>query len=124
MCADSSREKGFEGEELARKYLKREGFKILDVNFNARMGEIDIVARDRDTIVFVEVKSATQTSFGDPLAWIPPWKQKRIIRASLVYVKAKGLVKSPMRYDVVTVEPDRKVLHVRDAFRPGDPFSL
>jgi putative endonuclease len=124
VCADSSREKGIAGEELARKYLKREGLKILDVNFHAYMGEIDIIARDRDTIVFVEVKTAVHDSFGDPLEWIPPWKQKRIIRASLVYVKAKGLVESPMRYDVITVEPDRKVLHVRDAFRPDSPLPL
>lgn len=124
MCADSSREKGARGEEVARKYLVAEGIKILDVNFHARRGEIDIVARDGDTIVFVEVKAATNTSFGDPLTWIPSWKQERIIKASMVYLKAKGLTDSPLRFDVIAVEPDRKVFHVRDAFRPGDSFSL
>ncbi len=125
MFARSSREKGAQGEELARKYLKAEGFKILDVNFHARMGEIDIIAQDKNTIVFVEVKSAAHTSFGDPLNWIPVWKQERIIKASLVYLKSKGLTNPLMRYDVITVEPNRKVFsHVRDAFRPGNSFSL
>jgi putative endonuclease len=124
VCADSSRDKGLAGEELARKYLKREGLKILDVNFHARMGEIDIIARDRDTIVFVEVKSAGGPAFGDPATWIPPRKQKRIIQASLVYVMAKGLAVAPVRFDIITVNPDKKVFHVRDAFRPDDTFPL
>jgi putative endonuclease len=124
VCADSSRKKGAQGEELARGYLRSKGFTILDMNYHARMGEIDIIARDGDTLVFVEVKSATQGSFGDPLNWIPAWKQERIIKVSLVYLKAKGLMDSPLRYDVITVEPDRKVLHVRDAFRPVSEFSL
>jgi putative endonuclease len=125
VSARSSREKGAQGEKLARKYLKAEGFKILDVNFHARMGEIDIIAQDKNTIVFVEVKSAAHTSFGDPLNWIPVWKQERIIKASLVYLKSKGLTNSLMRYDVITVEPNRKVFsHVQDAFRPGSSFSL
>ncbi len=124
MCADSSRDKGLAGEELARRYLKREGLKILDVNFHARMGEIDIIAREKDTIVFVEVKSAGGGAFGDPASWIPPRKQRRIIRASLVYARIRGLETAPVRFDIITVDPDRKVSHVRDAFRPDDTFSL
>jgi putative endonuclease len=125
VSARSSREKGAQGEELAREYLKAGGFKILDVNFHARMGEIDIIAQDKNTIVFVEVKSAAHTSFGDPMNWIPVWKQERIIKTSLAYLKSKGLTNSLMRYDVITVEPNRKVFsHVRDAFRPSSSFSL
>jgi len=124
VCADTSREKGLAGEEVARKYLKREGLKILDVNFHARMGEIDIIARDKDTIVFVEVKSAGGGAFGDPVSWIPPRKQMRIIKASLVYTKMRGLDTAPVRFDIITIDPDRKVSHVRDAFRPDDTFPL
>ncbi len=124
MFARSSREKGAQGEEVARKYLKSQGFKILDINFHAAMGEIDIIAQDTRTIVFVEVKSASHTSFGNPLSWIPVWKQERIIKASLAYLKSRGLADPLIRYDVITVEPDKKVLHVRDAFRPISPFSL
>ncbi len=125
MCPRSSREKGAVGEEIARSYLAHEGYRILDVNFHARSSEIDIIAEDDSTIVFIEVKSTTKdTSFGDPIGWIPVWKQHRIIRASLAYLKAKNMTEVPMRFDVITVNKDRKVLHVRDAFRASTPFSV
>ena len=124
MCPRFSREKGALGEEIARKYLRQRGFDILGSNFHARTGEIDIIAREGSTVVFVEVKSATGDVFGDPLGWIPPWKQQRIIRASLAYLKTKGMTEEPMRYDVITVDRNREVTHVRDAFRSGAPFSL
>lgn len=93
--------------------------KILDVNFHGKPGELDIVAREKNTLVFVEVKAATSTSFGDPLGWIPLWKQRRIIRVSQAYMVIKGLHNtSEVRYDVVSIDPDRNVCHVRDAFRP------
>ena len=93
--------------------------KILDVNFRVKLGEIDIVAQEKDTVVFVEVKSALNTAFGNPLEWIPPWKQQRIIRVSQLYMLNKSLYnKTHVRYDVVCVDPDRNVCHVRDAFRP------
>ena len=118
MCPRSSREKGSIGEEIARKYLKDNGFTILDANFHARMGEIDIIAREGEELVFVEVKTAMGDTFGNPLGWIPERKQRRIFLASLAYVSRKGLAHAPMRFDVITVDPERKVSHVRDAFRP------
>lgn len=124
MCPRSSREKGTIGEEVARRYLRDNGFTILDANFHARRGEVDIIARECGEIVFVEVKSAGRTSFGDPLGWIPAWKQNRIILASLAYLCRKGLADAPMRFDVITVDGDGKVTHVRDAFRAAAPFPL
>lgn len=124
MCPKSSREKGSIGEEIARKYLREYGVVILETNFHIRSGEIDIIAREGEEIVFVEVKSATGNSFGNPLGWVPLWKQNRIIMTSLVYLKKKGLVHAPMRYDVITVDQNGKVLHVRDAFRPTGSFPL
>lgn len=118
MCPRSSREKGSIGEEIARRYLRDKGFTILDANFHARPGEIDIIAREGEEIVFVEVKAAMGRTFGNPLGWVPQWKQRRIILASLAYVSRKGLSHAPMRFDVITVDPERKVSHVRDAFRP------
>jgi putative endonuclease len=113
------------GEEIARRYLRHEGFTILNSNFHACSGEIDIIAKEDKTIVFVEVKSTTKdTLFGDPLEWIPLWKQQRIIRASLAYLKTKAMIEAPMRFDVITVDRNRKVFHVRDAFRASDPFSV
>jgi putative endonuclease len=125
VCPRSSREKGAIGEEIAMQYLRHEGFTILNANFHAASGEIDIIAQDDEMIVFVEVKSTTkETQFGDPLQWIPVWKQQRIIRASLAYLKIRGMIESPMRFDVITVDKNKKVFHVRDAFRASGPFSV
>ena len=125
MCPRSSREKGALGEEIAKKYLRHEGFTILNANFHACSGEIDIIAKENEMIVFIEVKSTTKdTAFGDPLQWIPVWKQQRIIRASLAYLKTKGMIEALMRFDVITIDRNKKVFHVRDAFRVSNPFSV
>jgi putative endonuclease len=125
VCPRSSREKGALGEEIAKNYLRHEGFTILNANFHACSGEIDIIAKEDGIIVFIEVKSTTKdTVFGDPLQWIPVWKQQRIIRASLAYLKTKGMIESLMRFDVITIDQNKKVFHVRDAFRASDPFSV
>lgn len=117
MSAKSTREKGSGGEEIARKYLKTLGYKILDLNFRLKIGEVDIIAQDSDTIVFVEVKSATTARFGNPLSWVPFWKQQRIIRVSEVYLSRHRLYNSPARFDVVAVDHTMKIYHVKDAFR-------
>jgi putative endonuclease len=124
VSADTTRTKGFRGEELARAYLKGKGYAILEVNFGLRTGEIDIIAKDGDTIVFVEVKTASGSSFGDPLGWISPRKQQRIARTSFLYVSRHGLHDSPIRFDVVAVGPMRNITHVRDAFVPPDGFFM
>ncbi len=125
MCPRSSREKGAIGEEIARQYLRHEGFTILAANFHACSGEIDIIAKEDKMIVFIEVKSTTKdTAFGDPLQWIPVWKQQRIIRASLAYLKTRGMIEALMRFDVITIDQNKKVFHVRDAFRVSNPFSV
>lgn len=124
MSSRSSRQKGSSGEETARKYLAAKGYRILDVNFQTRTGEIDIIARDRDIVVFIEVKSSTGTGFGDPLSWVPSWKQRRIIRVSQAYLIRNHLYDSQARYDVVAVDPARRVCHVEDAFRPADEFFV
>lgn len=120
----STRERGTQGEEIARKYLKRHGFKIVDVNYQAYGGEIDIVAREHDYLVFVEVKTSRSKDFEDPLAWIPRWKQDRIVKASAIYIKAHRLEHSAMRFDVVTVDATGEVTHIRDAFRPTEHFFV
>lgn len=112
------------GERKAREYLADMGYSILETNFHTRRGEIDIVARQGDEIVFVEVKSAGSPSFGDPLGWVPAWKQERIVRASVVYLSLKGLHGAPVRYDVITVDRMGSVNHVQDAFRPQAAFRV
>lgn len=125
MCARSSRDKGAGGEEIARNYLKKKGYKVLDVNYRlGRLGEIDIIALDHDTVVFVEVKSSTNTLFGDPVGWIPLWKQQRIVRVSQAYMSRHRLYDSPARFDVVAIDHTGRVNHVEDAFRPSDDVFM
>jgi putative endonuclease len=124
VSVKSTRAKGAGGEEIARKYLKKQGLRILDMNFRSKIGEIDIIAKEKDTLVFVEVKSAMNTHFGSPLDWIPLKKQKRIIRVSQAYMLIKGLNKTSIRYDVISIDPDRNICHVRDAFRPQSEFFV
>lgn len=120
----STRKKGSEGEAIARKYLEGKGYRILDLNFQTRMGEIDIIAIDRDIVVFIEVKTSRGRTFGDPLAWVPAWKQRRIIQVSRIYLLKKRLHDTQARYDVVAVDPARSVCHVEDAFRPAGEFLM
>src|ERR1043165_2939007 len=76
--------RGAQGEKLACRFLKRSGYKILFRNFRGRRGgEIDIVCRDHDTLVFVEVKTRTREDFGRPLTAVDRVKQKRISRGAL-----------------------------------------
>ena len=120
----STRMRGAKGEEIARRYLKRRGFKIMDVNYRTSGGEIDIVAREKDYLVFIEVKASQSKDFDDPLAWIPPRKQDRIVKAAIVYIKAHRLTQRALRFDVVTVDSGGEVTHIRDAFRPSERFFV
>ena len=123
MWLKSTRTKGSQGEQIARRYLRKKGFKVLEMNFHARFAEIDIIALDKKTLVFIEVKSAQSERFGNPLGWIPLWKQNKIIRASQLYLNKKGLHGKPLRFDVVAIHPDKRINHIQDAFRPrGDIF--
>lgn len=124
MSPRDSRSKGASGEEIAAKYLIKKGFKILEKNYNTRLGEIDIIALDKKTVVFIEVKTATQKGFGDPINWVPPRKQVRIIRTSQVYMKNHGTTETLMRFDVVAIDADMRVNHVRDAFRSESQFFM
>ncbi len=123
MFFESTRKKGMQGETLARSHLKSKGFKILESNFNTRVGEIDIIAKDHDTLVFVEVKTAHSDRFGNPLGWIPEWKQRKIIRTSQVYLKTQK-VSCSVRFDVIAIESDGKVCHIQDAFRPSGEIFM
>ncbi len=119
MSRRSTRDKGRHGEERARAYLSGCGYRILRMNFQGRCGEIDIIAFDREDLVFIEVKSGDSQAFGDPLGWVPHWKQRRIVRASQEYTLKNDLFRAPQRFDVISVDPRGEVRHVRDAFRPS-----
>src|ERR1044072_9203790 len=96
--------RGAYGEMLAFRYLKRNGYKILFRNFRGRTGgEIDVVCRDNDTLVFVEVKTRRREDFGRPLAAVERAKQKRISRGALAWLRMLENPDIIFRFDVVEV---------------------
>lgn len=120
------REVGKKGEELALLFLKEKGYLILEENFRSPFGEIDIIAMDRRSYVFIEVKMRKSQQFGSPLESVTAKKQQRIIRTALFYLKKKGLRDVPIRFDVVSIEEDGKNHHIRllkNAFEATGNFS-
>ena len=99
----SKKSLGKKGEEMAEKYLVDQGFRILDRNFQNRYGEIDIVAKDKDTLVFVEVKTRHSERFGKPEEAVTPSKIKKIIKAGQYYRNLKNNLPEGERIDVVAI---------------------
>ena len=113
---------GIEGESLACAELEKLGYSIVERNYRTRSGEIDIVANDLGTVVFVEVKTKTSGDFGDPVEEVTPQKQRQIVSMGEYYATYCCPPNTPCRFDVVTVDfsmlPPNITLY-KDAFRPG-----
>jgi putative endonuclease len=119
MRNDHRQSLGKTGEDLACAELQRRGYAILARRYRTRFGEIDIVAREGDTIVFVEVKARATSRFGDGAAAVTGGKQRRIGRMAADYLVRRRLDDRPCRFDVVSVDLSlvRPVVEVyRDAF--------
>ena len=118
---------GKRGEQLACKFLRSHGYKILYRNFKSRRGgEIDVVCRDRDTLVFVEVKTRTREDFGRPLDAVNREKRNRIARGGLAWLSLLDDPDILFRFDVVEViiaddaEPRLEIL--QNAFSLPKPY--
>ena len=94
---------GKNGEEVAASYLRGKGMRILVRNFRDKSGEIDIIAKDRDTYVFVEVKTRRTDHFGTPEESVTHRKQQQIIRVARSYLAKHQLFEAPARFDVVAI---------------------
>jgi len=94
---------GQTGESFAGFLLEKNGYTILERNFRTKMGEIDIIARDGNTIVFVEVKARRTNSFGNPKYSVNLKKQKKISMAALYYLKTTNQSNAKARFDVVSI---------------------
>jgi len=112
----TSRQRGSEGEVLARDFLAERGFTIICTNWHGRYGEIDIIAQTIDgTTVFVEVKSGDAGKYGHPLEWITERKVLRLRRAIDEYVFKNALPDSPMRADAIIIDTrTQKIVHLCD----------
>lgn len=111
----NNREVGITGEELAARYIKKMKYKILETNYNTRYGEIDIIARDKKTTVFIEVKYRKSLKKGRPVEAVNYYKQSKIIRTAISYAQKKKLYNSPMRFDIIEVI-DGEINIIKNAF--------
>jgi len=97
------KELGQKGEEIALRFLKKNGYRLIETNYTCPMGEVDIIARDKDTLSFVEVKTRRSTSFGPPQLAVDQRKQEQLSRIALHYLKEKKLEGVKARFDVVAI---------------------
>ncbi len=107
------------GEEAASAYLKKRGYQIIQKNFRCRAGEIDIIAADGETIVFIEVKTRRTLTYGLPCEAVTPLKRQHIKRVISYYVLLKGLSEKQLRIDVMELyikEEKVYIHHIEDAF--------
>ncbi len=118
---------GKRGEKLACRFLRQNGYKVLYRNFKGRTGgEIDIVCRDDDTLVFVEVKTRGGEKFGRPFEAIAPDQQRRISRGALAWLRMLDNPEILFRFDVVEVifgqnaKPQLEL--IRNAFQSSSPY--
>jgi len=112
---------GERGEEVAARHLAAKGLQILERGFRVRCGEIDLIAREGEELVFVEVKTRSTTGCGDPLEAVTEAKRRRILRAASLYLQSTGAWDHPCRFDLVAVRLGpggaEEVEHVRAAFQ-------
>ncbi len=102
-------------EEIAANYLRSIGYKIICMNYTARYGEIDIIAEDSGTTVFVEVKYRASSAYGSPAEAVSLSKRRRILAAARCFAAANHLYDSSLRFDVIEFS-GRKMRHTADAF--------
>ncbi len=118
---ESTRAKGSHSESLAERFLRHHNFTILEKNYRKPYGEVDLICRDGEILVFVEVKSARQPDFGPPESWVTHKKQRQIAKAAMAYLLEKKQDNIDCRFDVIAISyyEDRKpeIVHIRDAFR-------
>jgi len=113
---------GLRGEEAAAHYLEKQGLKVVGKHFQTRWGEIDLVCREHDAWVFVEVKTRTRASEPGALEAMTSAKQKRLVMAALSYLKKHGLKGQGLRFDVVAIEAGR-IQWIPGAFEPAQQYT-
>jgi putative endonuclease len=113
------RDLGRYGEQLAERFLSAQGYEIIARNYRCSYGEIDVVAREQGVLVFVEVRTHSGPTFGDPLESVTLRKQRQIAKAALHYVVRHQVEKQALRFDVIGIawkEGAPHLTHVKGAF--------
>jgi putative endonuclease len=112
---------GDRGERAAKRYLKQQGFRIVDRQYRNQYGEIDIIALDGSQIVFVEVKTRRSTETGQPFEAVDRRKQQKLTKLALIWLKKARRMDQSARFDIVSViwpadKTDPSIQHIRNAF--------
>ena len=113
------KELGKTGEEKALRFLKKKGYRLIEQNYVCKMGEMDIIAKEKDTRVFIEVKTRTSMAFGPPQLAVTPFKQRQLSKVALNFLKEKKLEDIKARFDVVAIllAPEQEEIElIRNAF--------
>lgn len=111
--------RGTAGEATAARFLEGAGYRILDRNFRIRTGEVDIVARDGPTTVFVEVKRRENPGHGAAAEFVTPSKMRRVVSAARAWAARHGVTETPIRFDVIgidLIDGHERIAHYKGAF--------
>ena len=121
------RQLGQRGEQLAADYLQQQGYRLTERNYRCRLGEIDLIAWDAQTLVFIEVKTKGHLQFGVPQSMVTRSKQQKIVRVAMVYVQERHLRDKPLRFDVIAITSlagiTPEIVHIPAAFSATEFFS-
>ncbi len=126
----STFQKGKKGEQRAAAYLRLKGYRILEKNYRVPQGEIDLIVRKNDTLVFVEVKTRRGKAQGTPLEAVSSHKVRRLGAAAAVYLSQSPQPPVACRFDVVTLGPEKnwlgwaKLQHFENVFSVDDFFNV
>jgi len=115
----NNKEIGELGERKAENFLLNKGYKILFRNFRCKLGEIDLIAQDKDYIVFVEVKARNTIVRGYPQESVNAYKQRQLIKSAMFYMQKNGMYDCNCRFDVVAILFDKldcNINHIENAF--------
>ena len=113
---------GLAGEQTAADWLKRKyGMILLETRYRNKAGEIDLIMKDKETVVFIEVKTRLHAFTGSGLMAVDRKKQQRIARAAMIYLISKDWMNLSVRFDVAEVT-EKNVLYIPNAFQPGKMF--
>jgi putative endonuclease len=97
---------GKKGEDIAANYLQKHGYRIIERNFKARYGELDIICTKDNTLVFVEVKTRIGEKFGKPEESVTPWKLREVVKTAEFYKMTHNHLPEALRIDVIAIQLD------------------
>jgi len=110
---------GFKQENIALKFLKKRGLKLIEQNYNTKLGEVDLIMREGNTIIFIEVRYRRSSAYGSACESVTYYKQQKIIKASTVYLQRNNLYdRVNIRFDIIAISSDsiHPIEWVKNAF--------